>query len=81
MTYQIPANIRPMLVRLADVILPVQDWINQAGKPLPRYAEFIPALAVVPWRPADVAPTLSINDFDIVGYLECRAEQDEPVDR
>jgi hypothetical protein len=80
LAYKIPANIRPILARLADVILPVHDWINQAGKAPPQYAEFIPALADVPWRRANAAPSLSINDFDIVAYLEYRAQQDEPLE-
>ncbi|MGY3537867.1 hypothetical protein ACVIIY_002087 [Bradyrhizobium sp. USDA 4515] len=80
MAYQIPANIRPILARLADVIVPIADWINQAGKAPPKCTEFIPALANVPWRPAGAAPSLSINDFDIVAYLEYRAKQDEPLE-
>jgi len=80
LAYQIPANIRPILARLADVVLPIRDWINQAGKLPPNYAEFIPALTDVPWRPGNAAPSLSINDFDIIAYLEYRAKQDEPLE-
>ena len=80
MAYQLPANIRPILARLADVILPIHDWINQAGKAPPNYAEFIPALANVPWRPENATSSLSINDFDIIAYLEYRAHQDEPLE-
>lgn len=80
MAYQIPATVRPVLVGLADVILPVHDWISQTGRPPPKFAEFIPALADVPWRPAGAPPSLSIDDFDIVGFLEYRAEQDEVLE-
>jgi len=80
LAYQIPAIIRPILAPLADVILPIHDWISQAGKPAPQYAEFIPTFADVPWRPAGAAPTLSISDFDIAGYLEYLAEQDQALE-
>lgn len=80
MAYQIPASIRPILVRLAEIILPIHDWIGQAGKLPPKYAEFIPALANVPWRPAGAPPSLSISDFDIVEFLEYRAELAESLE-
>lgn len=77
MAYQVPATVRPVLMRLAEVVLPIQDWVSQ--KPVPVTSEFIPALGSLPWRPQGASPSLSVDDFDIVSYLEYRAGQDEPL--
>jgi hypothetical protein len=75
MAYQIPQNVRAIVVALAEVALPVQAWVKQ--KKPPRYDQFIPALSPVPWRPTGADPNLSTANFDIVRFVEILADNDE----
>jgi hypothetical protein len=76
MPYEIPQDVRPILEKLAEFVLPIQDWINQPGKVVPRYDQFIPPLNGVPWRPVGVPPTLGVGLMNIVEYLEMQADND-----
>jgi hypothetical protein len=76
MAYHIPQAARPIVEKLAVSALPVEDWVNQTGKPVPRYDQFIPPLQQVPWRPAGAPPTLSVGKMEIAEYLEIQADND-----
>lgn len=76
MTYEIPQPVRPIIEELAEVILPIQDWLKQPNKRVPRYDQFIDPLKSAPWRPGGAAPTLSVGDMKIVEYLEMQVDND-----
>lgn len=76
MPYEIPQTVRPILEKLAEFVLPIQDWLKQPNKRPPRYDQFITPLNGVPWRPGGGAPTLGVGDMKIVKYLEMQVEND-----
>jgi len=76
MPYEIPQAVRPIIEKLAELVLPIQDWLKQPNKRPPRYDQFITPLKGVPWRPGGAAPTLSVGDMKIVEYLEMQIDND-----
>jgi hypothetical protein len=44
MPYEIPQAVRPIIEKLAELVLPIQDWLKQPNKLPPRYDQFITPL-------------------------------------
>src|SRR5260370_37173054 len=80
MSYEIPQAVRPIIEKLAELVLPIQDWLKQPNKRPPRYDQFITPLKGVPWRPGGAAPTLSAGAMKIVEYLEMQVDTDASND-
>jgi len=74
MPYQIPDIVRSILEPLAEAVFPIGAWTAQ--KQAPKFNEFIPPIASVPWRATGSPPSLSTTNFAVVKYLELMIDSD-----
>jgi hypothetical protein len=70
MAYQLPQDVRKILIELAAAILPLDDWTK--GKEAPKLAELIEPLQDVPWRKPDGSSILSTEAVETIAYFEAQ---------